>query len=259
MKETNESLSLEQRQGTPGQAADISNKLIGALLGIGLLGAVLVGLGEFLEQYHSSADYADPAYGYFASIPLDRIVAGHFLAAFSIPLYFPGYLGMFLLLNRQRSLKPVSSWLMLCGGIYSISVGGIWLGMRASIALVQHRSSMFASTEHAEAFIADLAALNEPLIQIVRVLIALVSVFYWVAFWKSHGTGSPAMPRWLLFCAPVVPLALIFGAFVLDLAHSRFFLANAMNVAHMIFFGAPLSVFAFRYIHCWLGECGWRT
>lgn len=229
----------------------LSNRLIVVLLVTGLAGAILVGLGEFLEQYHNTADYGDPAYGYFAVIPFERIAFGHFLAVFSIPFYFPGYIGIFFLLNRALRFKPVSSWFMLTGGIYSITVGGIWLGMRASIALVQHSSSRFASVEDMNLFLTELASLNEPLINVVRVFMILVSVFFWFAF----NSGKAGMPRWIVFSAPVIPLILIFTGYFLELPGSRFFLANAMNGAHIVFFGAPLTVFVYRYIRCIIGEC----
>ncbi|VAV89293.1 hypothetical protein MNBD_ALPHA06-1760, partial [hydrothermal vent metagenome] len=53
----------------------------------GLLGALLVGSGEFLLQFSVSGGYEDQDYSWLAQIPIQRMKQGHFLAVLAAPLY----------------------------------------------------------------------------------------------------------------------------------------------------------------------------
>ena len=106
---------------------------------VGILASILVGAAEFSLHFTSSLDYGGPEYEFFLGTSTARLTFGHFLAIFSAPLYFVGYWHLF-----QR-LKPVSekARLLLMGlGIYSLTIGAVWLGSRVYPAiLVQAREA----------------------------------------------------------------------------------------------------------------------
>ena len=105
----------------------------------GILASILVGAAEFSLHFTSSLDYGGPEYEFFLSTSSARLTFGHFVAVFSAPLYFVGYWHLF-----QR-LKPASEKvrLLLLGlGIYSFTIGAVWIGSRVYPAiLIQAREA----------------------------------------------------------------------------------------------------------------------
>ena len=83
------------------------------------------------------------------------------------------------------------------------------------------------------ALLLDFAANNEPLIQLVRVLVLALSVAIIVPIWR----GQSGYPRWMVAFTPIVLLAAIFASYFLIPRVGVYLLPAAMNVAHVIFFG----------------------
>jgi len=52
--------------------------------------------------------------------------------------------------------------------------------------------------------------------------------------------GGTVYPKWFAFCAPIIPLILIFASYFLVPAIGKFLLPAAMNVAHFVVFGVSL-------------------
>lgn len=69
-----------------------SNGGLGRLAGwIGLAGAFLVGVAEFLIQFNAAGGYEGAGYQYFKTISSDRLTLGYYIAVLSAPLYIVGY------------------------------------------------------------------------------------------------------------------------------------------------------------------------
>lgn len=202
---------------------------------LGLLGAAVVGTGEFTMQFSPSGGYEASDYGYFLGISPLRLAWGHFLGVFAAPLYLAGYLHVFL------ALRPAPAWLrwavLLLGG-YGFVIGGVWLGSRVYLALIAQAAVDSTEPLLLRALLEQAAARNEPLIAVVRVLVGLASVLLVAAI----VSGRSLYPRWMALFNPIVLLGAIFAIYFLLPRVGAYLLPTAMNVAHLVFFALSLVV-----------------
>jgi uncharacterized membrane protein len=143
-------------------------------------------------------------------------------------------------------MRPAGPWIaggIFGSGIYAFSIGNVWLGGRINLALtVQARETapnMMQQTLND--LLLDISAHNEPLINIVRVLILVVSL---LMAWGIL-TGKSYYPRWSITVLPIVLLIAIFASYVVLPSLGGLLLPAAMNIAHAIFFVVSTLV-AFR-------------
>lgn len=202
---------------------------------LGVLGALLVGVAEFLMQFSPQGGYEATDYGFFMRVSMQRLGIGHFLGVLAAPLYLFGYLHIFL------ALRPAPMWLrgsVLVLGIYGFVIGAVWLGSRIDLALLVHAGASGDATSALGGLLAQAAAYNEPLIQVVRVVIALASALFVAAVLS----GRSLYPRWMAACSPAAWLALVFLSYLIVPALGAYTLPTAMNIAHLIFFLLSLLV-----------------
>jgi len=201
------------------------------------LAALVVGIGEFTFQFSPRGGYEGTDYLYFLDVSHARLTFGHFLGVLSAPFYVVGYW------HISQMFKPAGTWLaysILGLGTYSFIIGDVWLGGRVNLALiVKAREAAPADSEMLfSSLLADVAAHNEPLINVVRVLILVISLLmaYGILKGKSH------YPKWTLAVLPMVLLIAIFGSYAVLPAFGVLLLPAAMNIAHVIFFAASTWV-----------------
>jgi hypothetical protein len=198
---------------------------------IAALGAFIVGIGEFTFQFSPRGGYEGSDYLYFLDVSPFRLTFGHFLAVLFAPIYLVGYW------HVAAMLRPAGKWIsaavLIIGG-YAFAIGNVWLGGRVNLALVvQARDGAGDDTQAVlSALLADASAHNEPLINIVRILVLLVSVLLAWGIMR----GRSYYPRWVMLLSPVVLLAAIFATYAVAPAVGVYVLPAAMNVAHFVFF-----------------------
>ncbi len=218
-------------------AMDVSARRLLLLTGVlGALGALLVGTGEFMMQFSPAGGYEAADYGYFAQVPAWRLSFGHFLGALAAPLYLAGYVHVYL------AMRPAPMWLrntVLLLGIYGFVIGDVWLGSRVYLGLIVQAQ---AGGLDATALLAQAAAHNEPLIQVVRVVIGLASLLF-VGAVLSRRT---LYPRWMAAFSPIALLAAVFVSYAIIPAIGVYLLPTAMNIAHFTFFMLSMLVLARR-------------
>lgn len=194
---------------------------------LGLLGAVLVGVGETMIQHSPGADVTDSVtYAFFTDISKDRMLAGHFLAVLSAPLYVAGYLWLSSMLRLKA---PVKAGLLLAFGIAAFVVGAAWIGQRAFIG-----TAVQAGAD--AGLIGDFSALHEPLGHMLRVLVLGVSTV-WIA---ATLPGKSVFPRWTAAFAPIFTVLALFVLNAMGVGLGRELLPAAMNVAHILLFSVAL-------------------
>ena len=203
------------------------------------IGAFVVGVGEFTFQYSPRGGYEGHDYLYFLDVSRFRLTVGHFLGVLVAPVYLIGYWHIAQMLRPAGRLLSAS---VFGFGIYAFAIGNVWLGGRVNLALaVQARENA------AEPFkpvlsdlLQDISAHNEPLINIVRVLILVVSLLMaWGAL-----TGRSHYPRWIVAVLPIVLLAAVFASYVIVPSIGGLLLPAAMNIAHVVFFAISTWVAA---------------
>lgn len=204
------------------------------LIGTGVvaaLGALVVGIGEFTFQFSPRGGYEGMDYLYFLDVSRSRLTQGHFLAVLAAPLYLVGYW------HISHMLRPAGrrlSAVVFLLGTYAFIIGNVWLGGRVNLALTVKAREAAPDTIRTllSDLLGDISAHNEPLIQVVRVLVGIISILmvYGILTGRSH------YPRWIVIFAPIVLLVQIFGLYALVPAIGVYVLPAAMNVAHVIFF-----------------------
>lgn len=206
---------------------------------IGLLAAVLVGIGEFSMQFSPAGGYEAADYRYFVGISAERLTVGHFLSVLAAPLYLLGYWH----LGQAFSLggSPRSGKIIFLLGSYAFVVGAVWLGSRIYLALLVQEIDIIgaANAPRLTSLLANFSAHNEPLVNVLRVAMAGVSLL-WI--WRI-AIGATLYPRWMAAVSPIALLATIFALYFFGPpALGAWLLPAAMNLAHALLFA--LSLFA---------------
>lgn len=166
----------------------------------GLLGALGVGIGEWLMQFTQAGKIDETTYNYFLDVKPANLSLGHFLCVLTGPLYFLGYLHLGKALDRENG------WLgkTITGlGIYSFGVGIAWIGGRVYLGL--SRKAVEAGEASPQLFKA-LTEHNEPFITVLRIAILLISFLWVFAILK----GKSYYPKWMALLSPILILVSIF-------------------------------------------------
>ena len=211
---------------------------------VATVGAFTVGVGEFLFQYSPRGGYEGSGYLFFLDVSRWRLTAGHFIGVLSAPLYFVDYW------HVAHMLRPAGRWIsygVLGLGVYAFAIGNVWLGGRVNLALVvQARDVVDGSQmEPLSVLLQDISAHNEPLINVVRILVLIVSI---LMAWGIL-SGKSAYPRWTVAVLPILLLVLIFVCYAILPVVGIFLLPAAMNIAHFIFFLVSTMIAAKQLAH----------
>ena len=197
----------------------------------GLLGALLVGIGEGLMQFTPNGGIEDvTTYLYFNDISAQRLSFGHFIAILSAPLYLLGY--WFLSKNLQPAGRLQSKAFFLIGA-YAFMVGAVWIGQRYFLATTVHA---IATGQDLKPLLTDFSEHNEPLVNVLRLAMLLVSIL-WI---KLILSGKTAFPKWMAIFSPIALLALMFALYFSKTTVGLYVFPVAMNITHFIVFGLAL-------------------
>ena len=207
---------------------------------IGLLGALLVGVGEFTLQFSQLGGYEAADYSYFARISRSRLTAGHFFSVLAAPLYLVGYWHLGQMFVRGGSVK--SGWFITAFGGYAFVVGTAWLGGRIYLALTAQAIAASESpvlTAQLQELLTAFSEHNEPLVNALRLAMLIVSVL-WVVLIAQ---GNTLYPRWMAIFSPIALLVTIFAIyFYLSPALGAWLLPAAMNLVHVIVFALSIMI-----------------
>lgn len=196
---------------------------------IGLLGAILVGAGEFILQYSPDADYAH-GYDYFANISKSRLSLGHFLSVFAAPLYLVGYWHLAKRLDPNSGKFGKVFFLL---GAYAFIIGAVWMGQRVFLALTVQE---ITAGQEAQNLLAAFSYHNEPFVNVLRIAMVVLSGMWVFQILK----GRSGYPKYMALFSPALILGLIFGIYMSMPNLGGLLIPNAMNVAHIIVFSLSL-------------------
>lgn len=204
----------------------------------GLLGAFLVGVGEFTLQFSPQGGYESTDYSYFVRVSDQRLSIGHFFSVLAAPLYILGYWHLGQVFVKGGSKK--AGWFITLFGSYAFVVGTAWLGGRIYLALTAHSIAEAGSPETIivlENLLAAFAEHNEPLVNALRLAMLVVSILWVVLVVK----GQTLYPKWMAIFSPIVLLGSIFAIyFFVSPTLGAWLLPAAMNVVHVMIFSLSL-------------------
>jgi len=198
---------------------------------VGLIGAILVGIGELSLQYTPNGGIEDVQdYFYFNDVSAQRLSFGHFIAVLAAPLYLMGY---WFLSKKLEPAGPKLSKVFFLIGAYAFAVGTVWIGQRFFLATTVHE---IAAGRDLDDLLHVFAEHNEPLVNALRIGMLLVSII-WI---KLILTGKTVFPKWMAIFSPIALLALMFALYFFKTKIGLYVFPAAMNVTHVIVFGAAL-------------------
>ena len=199
---------------------------------LGLLGAVLVGIGEFYLHYSPHILDNVTNYEFFKFVSLKNLTVGHFLAVIGLPFYFAGYIHIYRML---KSGNETLARIVLTLGFVSFAVGGIWIGSRASIGNIVHLKETIKATTY-QTLIDHYTNHMEILVKALRIVIAVLSMVFVIAILK----GGTYYKKWMAIYSPIGILILLVVLGELIPSIGKYLLPILMNVTHFILFSLSL-------------------
>jgi hypothetical protein len=216
----------------------MSHQQVIVLTGIvGVIAAIVVGIGEFLLHFDPLARFSADSYAFMLAASDERQTAGHFLGVLGAPLYVIGCWHIYLM------LKPANPKLALFGFLvsaYGFMIGADWISSRASIGALVH-------FQESGGDIRDLVQLYqlryESLLSVIRVTTVVISlIFIYLVL-----TGRSHYQKWQATFNPIVLLVMNFVIYAMNPAIGKYLMPIALNIAFGIFF--TMSVIQARKIH----------
>ncbi len=209
----------------------MNSKAIRFFLFLGLLGAIIVGIGEYLLHFLPGGPGGEVAM--LEDVPIKRASKGHFFSVIGVPLYFAGYYGLRAFFSKTN-VRLANILFIL--GILAFWIGGVWISSRYFGAEVLQRTK--GTADH-EFFLQSYKDHYQILVWALRIIVAALSVVYvWLILTNKQG-----LPKWLAILNPIVLLIIVISSLVWLPPLGVHIAPIAMNVTHFFFFGLMLLFF----------------
>jgi len=194
---------------------------------IGIIAAILTGVGEFLLHFDPLARYSEISYAFMQAATDQRQTIGHFIGVLGAPLYVVGMWHIYLM------LKPAHRAIAFIGFIissYGFMIGADWISSRASIGAITHIAS--SNELNLDALIQLYQLRYESLLTIIRITTLTISFIYigLVLTGKSH------YQRWQAIFSPIVLLLLSFVIYFVAPQIGKYLMPIALNIGFGLFF-----------------------
>lgn len=197
----------------------------------GLLGAILVGIGEFSLQFTPNGGIEDTKnYLYFNDVSAARLSFGHFISVLSAPLCLVGY---WHLAKKLEPANKLLSKVFFFVGAYSFAIGTAWIGQRFFLASTVHE---IARGTDITALLNTFSDHNEPFVNVLRVAMLFISGV-WIYLILKGGT---MFPRWMALFSPIALLATMFALYFYETTIGLYVFPVAMNATHVVIFSLSL-------------------
>jgi hypothetical protein len=205
---------------------------------LGLIGAIGVGLGEFLLHYVPNGYHGNP-FDFFNEIPLKRLTLGHFIAISFTPFYIAGYYHLYLVFKEK---SPKIAMTIFSLGIIAFMIGGMWIASRAQLGYLIHKIFENPDNQTLHSLIEVYNTHAEIIVKSLRIWVALISILFVIPIFK----GDTVYPKWMVLLNPLFLLLLALIIFKLFPKAGYVIGPIAMNFAHFILFGMSLLVIKFK-------------
>ena len=193
---------------------------------IGLLAAMLVGVGEFLLHFDSLGRFAEESsYEYMKGISADRTSLGHFIAALGSPLYLIGFWHLMKMLEPANKIVSRIAFFIMS---YGIIVGATWIGSRANISAIVNLQTI----DDLLPLISLYELRYENLLQVTRLSVVAFSIL----FIGSILSGRTHYPKWFALFNPILLLLSSFAIWFFIPAIGIYLMPIALNIAFGLLF-----------------------
>lgn len=208
---------------------------------LGIFAALITGIGEYFLLYAPELNHgAANNYANFLHPSEAELKRGFYLSAIGAPFYIIGYWHIVGMLNLH---KTKLGWLIMALAVFGFMSGFAWLISNAYQGLLV-QSIAANSGDAATALSAvqtKVDALSFPLLQVIRVQVLIMSAILAFAIFKYE----TYYPRWLAVFTPFILILMVFSTLLFMPGIGKYFVPEALNVAHFIFFSIS-TMFAFK-------------
>ncbi|WP_299778880.1 DUF6796 family protein [uncultured Formosa sp.] len=205
----------------------------------GLLASSIVGIGEFFLHYSPQIIGNADNYQFFQFVSRDHLITGHFLTVFAIPFYFVGYYHIYKMLEHgNKKLAAIVFGL----GVFAFTIGGFWITSRAFLGTIVHLQNDIDANIY-QKILDNYTLISESLVQVLRVIILLLSIFFSITILK----GGTYYKKWMAIFNPIVLLLFVFAIYFIAPQIGKYIAPIAMNVVHFILFS--LSLYQFKNVN----------
>lgn len=195
---------------------------------LGLLGAIVCGIGEFLLHFDPLARFS--GYEFMADISDERLTLGHFFAVAGVPFYF---VGMWHIAEMLKPAGATLSRILFLIGSFGFLYGAMWMSSRASIGSLVHHPELLAGTNLVSLY----ELRSESLLQVIRVTTLTISVIFIIMVL----TGRSRYPVWMAATSPAVLLIFNFVLYAIMPSVGKYVMPIALNVGFTAFFLLSLA------------------
>ena len=165
-------------------------------------------------------------------VPSENLRIGHFLAVIGLPLYYAGYLHLYMMLRPGNEALARS---VLAIGFIAFAVGGIWIGSRSTLGAVTGLKNQM-DPEVYQSLITHYDSHLEALVKALRIIVATLSVAFATAILR----GKTQYRKWVAIVNPITVLILLNTIGNMVPALGKHLIPILMNVAHFILFSISL-------------------
>jgi len=204
---------------------EIKDRQIFILTGLaGVLGAALVGTGEFMLHFDPLVRYGQ-GFDFFKGVSESQATTGHFFGVLGGPLYLLGAWHFYLMLRPANRFWALLAFLFMA---YGFMIGAVWIGSRANVAFL-------VNTMSGDALASALGLYElryESLLTLVRIaVLGFSGIFVWLIL-----SGRSVYPRWMAILNPILLIIASFVVFVVAPGVGKYLMPIALNVAFFIVF-----------------------
>ena len=194
---------------------------------LGLLAAVLVGVGEFLLHFDPQARFTGGSYDFMLAASDSRQTLGHFIGVLAAPLYAIGCWHIYLMLKPANRTLAFIAFLL---GAYGFMIGADWISSRASIGAITHLQA--SGIDSLQPLVSLYEQRYESLLTVIRITTLLLSIIIAMLAWSGRSHYSKAMAIF----NPIVLLLLNFVIFVVAPSIGKYMMPIALNIGFGLFF-----------------------
>ncbi|NOR28887.1 MAG: hypothetical protein GQ540_10225 [Lutibacter sp.] len=203
---------------------------------LGFIGAIGVGVGEFLLHYSPNGiGYDGINFEFFNQVSLSRLTLGHFVAVSFVPFYIAGYYHLYLVFKQYN---PKIAMGIFSLGIIAFMIGGMWISSRAQLGYLVHSIAKFPNDAALQSLIEVYKNHAEILVKSLRIWVAAISVLFVIPILK----GNTIYPKWMAIFNPIVILLSVLVIYTIAPSIGFIIGPIAMNVVHFIVFGLSLII-----------------
>ncbi len=203
---------------------------------LGLIGAIGVGIGEFLLHYSPGGiGYNGNNFEFFNQIPLSRLTLGHFVAVSFVPFYIAGYYHLYLVFKEKN---PKIATAIFALGVIAFMIGGMWISSRAQLGYLVHKIAEFPNDTALQSLMEVYKNHAEILVKSLRIWVAAISILFVIPILK----GNTLYPKWMAIFNPIVILLSVLVIYTIAPSVGFIIGPIAMNVVHFIVFGISLII-----------------